>query len=367
MPSRTLPPVTPYIPAPEAAEELDYADLPVIDLSTAATAEGLKEQATVARDAMRNKGFFYAINHGYTPLQTKRMFDVANIPFEDVPREEKQTYAGNIKATGSYLGYKLRNYWHIENGVHDQLEHYNLNGDVDRRQHPQALRPLLPEIEEFAKHCHFSVLHPILRLLAVGLEMPEETLVNSHTYGTVKNESYVRFMKYWPRSEDEEEKTNNVWLKGHTDFGSITILWSQPVVALQILSPSGRWQWVKHIDNALVINAGDALEFLTGGFYKATIHRVVQPPPSQRGYTRLGVFYFAMPNGDVVLEPMVKESRALQREKGHLERRFEEGKAPIMESWRRARTSAYGKSELKKSDDGADVEIINGVTVKHYN
>ena len=36
------------------------------------------------------------------------------------------------------------------------------------------------------------------------------------------------------------------------DFGSITILWSQPVTALQIMSPDGKWRWVKHIPNALV-------------------------------------------------------------------------------------------------------------------
>ena len=37
-----------------------------------------------------------------------------------------------------------------------------------------------------------------------------------------------------------------------SDFGTITILWSQPVTALQILSHDGKWRWVKHIDNALV-------------------------------------------------------------------------------------------------------------------
>ena len=36
------------------------------------------------------------------------------------------------------------------------------------------------------------------------------------------------------------------------DIGTITILWSQPVSALQIMSPDGKWRWVRHIDNALV-------------------------------------------------------------------------------------------------------------------
>ena len=75
------------------------------------------------------------------------MFDIADVTFAQVSDEEKKVYAGKMKETGSYQGYKLRNYWvghfllqliksqqfiitlpslkHIDNGVHDQLEHYN--------------------------------------------------------------------------------------------------------------------------------------------------------------------------------------------------------------------------------------------------
>ena len=37
--------------------------------------------------------------------------------------------------------------------------------------------------------------------------------------------------------------------------------------------------------------------------------------------------------------------------------------------WRTGRTVAYGKSELKKSEEKPDIEeeYINGVLVKHYN
>jgi len=255
---------------------------------------------------------------------------------------------------------------HIANGVHDQVENYNLNRDVTKRPHPVPLRPFLPEIAAFAKFNHEHVLHEILRLLSLGLEIPEDTLVDIHGYDAV-GETYVRFMKYYPRSEEEEQKTNGVWLKGHTDFGSITILWSQPVSALQILSPDGKWRWIKHIPNALVVNAGDALEFLTGGYYKGTIHRVVQPPPDQRAYTRLGLFYFVMPDDSVRLSPkaLLEKSPVLQRV--GIQRRFDDAEAPTMEQWRKGRTSAYGQSDLKKSEeDGVEVEVINGVVVKHY-
>ncbi|KAF8064888.1 hypothetical protein FPV67DRAFT_159308 [Lyophyllum atratum] len=171
-------------------------------------------------------------------------------------------------------------------------------------------------------------------------------------------------MKYYPRSEDEEMKTRNVWLKGHTDFGSVTLLYSQPVSALQILSPDGQWRWIRHIDNALVVITGDAMEFLSGGFYKPTIHRVIQPPQDQRRWTRLGVFYFGLPDDNVKLLPFT-ESPALQRH--GITRRCEDGKAPTMEEWRKGRTSAFGKSTLSQgSESGIEEELIRGLVVKHY-
>ncbi len=48
---------------------MDYADLPIIDLASAATVEGRIALAVQARDAMTDHGFFYVINHGYTPEQ----------------------------------------------------------------------------------------------------------------------------------------------------------------------------------------------------------------------------------------------------------------------------------------------------------
>ncbi|KAG6868130.1 hypothetical protein C0993_007334 [Termitomyces sp. T159_Od127] len=173
----------------------------------------------------------------------------------------------------------------------------------------------------------------------------------------------------YPRSSEDEEKTKNVWLKGHTGldihFGSMTLLWSQPVSALQILDPQGEWKWVKHIDNALVVNAGDALEFLSGGFYKGTIHRVHQPPQDQRGLTRLGVFYFVLFNDDVKLVPL-QESPVLQRV--GIIRRTEDNRAPSMGTYRKARIAAYGQSVLREGKKkGVEEEEVAGVLVNHYN
>ncbi|KAF8888034.1 hypothetical protein BD779DRAFT_474689 [Infundibulicybe gibba] len=364
MPDAALPKALHHISPPPTTANLDYANLAIIDLAKYNSPEGRAELVKEVREALSTVGFFYVINHGYTQEQTRRIFDIADIPFSQVSTEDKQKYVAAMKTDGSYQGYKPRQYWHIDAGVRDQLEDYNISLDVTKKQHPVELRPFLPEISEFAKHNHFNVLFPLLRLLALGLELPEETFVKQHDFNA-PTETTIAFIKYYPRTEEDEVKTKNVWLKGHTDTGSITLLWSQPVAALQIMTPEKEWKWVRHIENALVVNTGDALEFLSGGFYKGTIHRVVQPPPDQRGLTRLGVFYFALTNDDVKLVPAM-ESPVLQ--KVDIVRRCDDSVAPMMEVWRKGRISTYGQSILQPQDQrGVQEELINGLVVRHYN
>lgn len=52
-------PVPIYEYPPETKEDLDWAELPTVDLSKIGTEEGKKEQAKILIDAVRQKGFFY--------------------------------------------------------------------------------------------------------------------------------------------------------------------------------------------------------------------------------------------------------------------------------------------------------------------
>ncbi|TBU25810.1 Clavaminate synthase-like protein [Dichomitus squalens] len=364
MPVATVPPVPHYTPAPPTAETLEWADLEIIDLSQASTPEGLAELALRVRDVMRSVGFMYVVNHGLTKAQTDRIFDIGNVLFTQVSEKERMDHAAKIQEEGSKIGYKPRQLWTIDNGVRDQHEQYALHRSIcGQQKHPKALEPFLPELRSFSEHNHYNVLFPVLRLLALGMELPEETFVHLHEFHAV-GDSHARFIKYHPRTAEEEIKTNGVWLKGHTDQGTVTILYSQPVSALQILSPDGKWRWVKHMDNALVVNVGDAMEMLSGGFYKGTIHRVVQPPADQRGFTRLGAYYFALPDDDVKLVPF-KESLALQRV--GIVRKCDDAIAPSMGEYRRARVMAYGLKATTKKGDAIEEQDINGIVLKHYN
>ncbi len=106
------------------------------------------------------------------------------------------------------------------------------------------------------------------------------------------------------------------------------------------------------------------MEMLSGGYYKATIHRVFQPPADQRGHTRLGLFFFGHPDDDVRLVPF-EESPVLQR--AGITRKCADEDAPTMRGWRVARVKVYGMSELQRKDEVIEEQVLEGLVVRHYN
>ena len=61
------------------------------------------------------------------------------------------------------------------------------------RTHPTALRPFLPEVKAFTKFNHEQVLSEILRFMALGMGLPEDTFSKVHAYDTVGETSGERF------------------------------------------------------------------------------------------------------------------------------------------------------------------------------
>lgn len=119
------------------------------------------------------------------------------------------------------------------------------------------------------------MLDPLNHLIALALELSEDFFVNLHKWET-HDESHLRYMKYSKFTPEEAEKLDDgLWSHGHTDLGTITLLFRQPVAALQIRDhETGNWKWAKPLDGSLTVNTCDALSFLTGGYIKSTVHRV---------------------------------------------------------------------------------------------
>ena len=163
-------------------------------------------------------------------------------------------------------------------------------------------------------------------------------------------------MKYHSRTPEVNAALNNVWVKGHTDFGSLTLLFRQPVAALQVRTPQETWKYVKPYPASITVNIADSLSFLTNGYLKSSIHRVVAPPPDQAHLNRLGVLYFVRPEDDLELRTVpspLLERLGLGKQP--------DGPVVTAGEWVKSRV-AKNVSKLSKDGD----EIVKGVKTKYY-
>lgn len=280
----------------------------------------------------------------------------------------------------------------------DNVQVYNLpkfDGYHERAQ-PSVLRDHIKEIEKFSRKCHSEVVVKLLRLFAIILELPDEDqLVKDHEYD-VKGEDHLRYMHYAARSPELNAQVGELYSPGHTDLGSITLLFRQPVAALQILNSEQQWKWVKPQDETLTINICDALQALTGNFLKSSIHRVHTPPDDQAHIDRLGVLFFARyvdiadttsrfpfhtclltfslrPNNHVVLDP-ISNSPLLNRLGLKDNDLTKLGQHLTMEQWVKARQSQQQRRTKAPKIDGQkyqygdkEMEIIPGLLAKVHN
>ncbi|KZO99487.1 Clavaminate synthase-like protein [Calocera viscosa TUFC12733] len=362
MPVAVPPTIVPlsYDYVKETKEDLDWAELVTVDLGDIGTPEGKQRQAKVLIEALRVKGFFYVKNFNISQDRVNRQFALGNT-FYNLPLEEKLKYVPDLE-NGEYNGYRPagRRVLDVASGLTDRVEVFNMpkfNGYFDQA-YPQLIKDHIVEIEEFARSLHSEILDHLFTLLAIALELPEDYFVNLHKYEQ-KSEDHLRYMKYGKYTPEENKKLGALWGRGHTDLGTFTLLFRQPVAALQIKDHTdGKWRWVKPQDATVTVNACDALSLLTGGYVKSTIHRVAVPPRDQQHVDRLGLLYFARPKNDLTLAT-VKESPVLQRD-GFTQNEFEAGgfDVPTMEQW------TYAKQKWQQSRgsyaDKKDAVILPG-------
>ncbi|KAJ5811548.1 hypothetical protein N7474_007849 [Penicillium riverlandense] len=287
-------------PAP-TEEKLDWAPLVQIDLSRFDEPGGKQELANQLYDAVTRVGFWVVVGHGLSEERVLRQFSLGNAFFKE-PLEEKRSFPCNF-AEGEYFGYRENSRWVGDTGVKDNVEMLNVPKPIpawdDVPKH-RIVRQNYDEIASFHRDLFDNVIRKLFVLMAIILELPEDYLVNAHAYDQLSDD-HLRYMIYNTRTQEEWDKAQGYTKGGHTDFGSLTLLFSQHVAGLQIRTPEGEWKWVKPVDGGITCNVADTLSFLTNGFLKSTIHRVVTPPKDQLDIPRLGLLYFCRPGDHTIM------------------------------------------------------------------
>lgn len=354
-------PVNNYSQIPETKETLDWAQLVTIDLSLFDTPEGKIQLAKDLETAIRDHGFFYLKNFGLTQDEVDEQFSLAQAVF-DVNEEEKKQHLANL-AVGDYNKFRLRGQRILGNGVRDNIETYNIakfNGHFEEhhKSHVSVVSENKEKIERFSRYLKTQIVDKLLVLFAIILEVEENYLVKLHDYEDL-SEDHMRYMKYYRRSQEENQAIGNLWSRGHTDLGTLTLLFRQPVAALQIQNKEGKWKWVKPQANTITVNICDTLSFLTAGYLPSTRHRVHAPPADQQNYDRIGVMYFSRTRNDLQLKTI--ESPKLERlglTKNFFERNSET--IPNVGEWVVARQKNIHDSNI---DHTKPTRVIAGYTV----
>lgn len=185
----------------------------------------------------------------------------------------------------------------------------------------EFIRMFEDEIAPFQRLIWDEVVIKLFVLFAIVLELPENYFVERHAYDS-PSEDHLRYMLYHPRSAEETAKVSDQWIVGHTDFGSLTLLFSQRVAALQVRGPTNEWKWIKPVDGGITCNAADTISFLTKGYIKSAVHRVVRPPADQTHLERLGLFCFVRPGNEVPIiaapSPVLRREGLLSEEDEHV-------------------------------------------------
>jgi isopenicillin N synthase-like dioxygenase len=211
-----------------------------------------------------------------------------------------------------------------------------------------------------------DILYKLLRLFALALGIDDQDFfVKLHDYNK-HDESWFRWMEYY--SDGSTTDDTSLWLQGHQDLSALSPLFSQPMTSLQVrdYEDDAQWRYIRHVPGAIIVNAGEPMMWWTGDYFKAAVHRVVQPPRDQRGHDRSSTFYFVVPNDDVVINTLLDESPVLR--KAGVEKWFEDGKAPTSKEWVNNRVRVTGRKTLFTKGDGknSEQEKIGNVTTTWF-
>jgi isopenicillin N synthase-like dioxygenase len=103
---------------------------------------------------------------------------------------------------------------------------------------------------------------------------------------------------YYP-AMDFGAEPDAVRAAAHEDINHITLLVAASAPGLQVLDKDGNWHDVPHEENSIAVNIGDMMQLASGGKYKSTTHRVINPDNSTSD--RISMPLFVHPHSHTML------------------------------------------------------------------
>jgi len=129
--------------------------------------------------------------------------------------------------------------------------------------------------------------------LRKGLSMPLGAMIEKSA------QTLLRILNYPPLEGGEEDGA--VRAAAHEDINLITLLVAATAPGLEVLDSAGGWRDVPADPGSIVVNSGDMLQMATGGYFRSTTHRVVNPTGEVARRPRLSMPLFLHPRPEVRL------------------------------------------------------------------
>ncbi len=267
--------------------------LPVIDL---------REEPGALRDRLRRVarevGFFYLTGHGVSDDLTGRLLDAAR-RFFALPQPDKDAVA--MVGSPHFRGY-TRLGGELTGGQVDWREQIDIGPERTaipeptepylRLQGPNRWPSALPELPAIIAEWDAALAQvgrKLLRQWAAALGSAED--VFDAAFAEVPA-TLIKIVRY-PRHAQSPQGVG-----AHRDAGVLTLLLAEPGSrGLQVRDPTAGWVEVPPVDGAFIVNIGEMLEIATGGYLRATEHRVNLADAGER----ISVPYFFNPRLDARL------------------------------------------------------------------
>lgn len=284
--------------------------LPVLDLATA-DSDPARFRAEL-RSATHEFGFFYLTGHGVSAARSDELLALAR-RFFALPEAAKQEIS-QLRSP-QFRGYS-RLGGELTNGQVDWREQIDIGPEAEaipdaqgywRLQGPNlwpsALPQLRPAVEAWDRSLA-AVGRALLRHWAAALGASAEFFDPAFAD---RPSTLIKVVRY-PGNPDNPQGVG-----AHKDSGVLTLLLVEPDShGLQVELSSGEWVDVPPLPGAFIVNIGELLEVATGGYLRATRHRVLAPEP---GTDRISIPYFLNPALDarIPLLPLPPELAAAAR------------------------------------------------------
>lgn len=277
-----------------------FSEVPIIDVSAARGAGG--QTASFSHEftnVCHHVGFALVTNHGISPDLTTRVFDMMErffaLPEADKRRIDK-TQSPQFRGWEPVGAETTNNATDIREQIDVWTDWPTVNGG------PPYQRLLGPNqwLPDSVLDGHQSLTiewidaiatlaDQLMSALSVGLGLGADHLRNMFGEQPM---SLAKFIHYPPTP------SGAAGVNPHHDTGFLTVLASGMTPGLQVQNPSGDWIDVPVIADAMVINLGEILQFMTGNYLVATPHRVITAEE------RYSAAYFHGPSLSMPLTPL---------------------------------------------------------------